>query len=71
MFFSSKILKSTFGGSSKLVSLGMMAVGIPFNFLPGVLKVSHYIITFSQLVLSLLLCFGVIASAPPLSLLQP
>ena len=39
MFFSSKILKSTFGGSSKLVTLSMMAVGIPFNFLPGILKV--------------------------------
>ena len=37
MYFSSKILSPVFQGDSKLVALFVMAIGIPFNFAPGVL----------------------------------
>lgn len=42
MFFSTRILKTVFQAQSRLVALGMMAIGIPFNFVPGLLpKVRH------------------------------
>lgn len=37
MYFSSKILSPVFQGDSKLVALFVMAIGIPFNFVPGFL----------------------------------
>jgi len=37
MYFSTGILAPVFGGDSKLVALAVMAVGIPFNFVPGLL----------------------------------
>lgn len=36
MYFSTRILSSVFQlDSSKLVALSIMAIGIPFNFVPG------------------------------------
>ncbi|KAI9637137.1 putative vacuolar membrane protein [Dioszegia hungarica] len=40
MYFSSRILQPVFKAESKLVVLGIMAVGTPFNFLPGLLPSS-------------------------------
>ena len=37
MYFSTKILGPVFHDNSKLVALFVMAVGIPFNFVPGCL----------------------------------
>lgn len=37
MYFSTKILGPVFHDSSKLVALFVMAIGIPFNFVPGCL----------------------------------
>ncbi|ORY27082.1 putative vacuolar membrane protein [Naematelia encephala] len=37
MYFSTRILSSVFHGNSKLVTLGIMGIGIPFNFVPGLL----------------------------------
>jgi len=37
MYFSTKILGPVFRDSSKLVALFVMAIGIPFNFVPGCL----------------------------------
>lgn len=37
MYFSTKILAPVFQGDSKLIALTVMAVGIPFNFVPSVL----------------------------------
>lgn len=37
MYFSTKTLSPVFQGNSKLVALFVMAIGIPFNFAPGVL----------------------------------
>ena len=37
MYFSTKILGRVFHDSSKLVALFVMAIGIPFNFVPGCL----------------------------------
>jgi hypothetical protein len=37
MFFSSRILQPVFGGDAKLVVLGIMGIGTPFNFIPGLL----------------------------------
>ncbi|KAK1923400.1 putative vacuolar membrane protein [Papiliotrema laurentii] len=40
MYFSTQILAPVFQGSSKLVALAVMAIGIPFNFVPGLLPQS-------------------------------
>lgn len=46
MYFSTKILGPVFLDNSKLVALFVMAVGIPFNFVPGCLpQVSDELMT--------------------------
>lgn len=37
MYFSTRIFTPVFHANSKLVALGIMAIGIPFNFVPGLL----------------------------------
>lgn len=37
MYFSTKILAPVFQGDSKFIALTVMAVGLPFNFVPSIL----------------------------------
>ena len=45
MYFSTRIFAPIFQANSKLVALGIMIIGIPFNFVPGLLPtVRHYLL---------------------------